>query len=235
MFKNSDLFWYTYKTSQGESWYVADPVKGTQQELFDRVQLAADLTRIVKDPFDAQNLPLRDLKLKDDDTFTFYIQSTEMVEKKKKEDEKKGKDEEKKDEESALWADEVALWQKDHALWANDPQMRFGMPSRPGGAAGGKEPRLFHFEYAWRTKTLTWLEDKEKEDRVPMWANISPNKEYVLFSRNFDLYWMDWENFEKARKDDKDSTIVEHRLTTTGTRDFPFGSGSEDFMQTPPS
>ncbi|MFY9116280.1 MAG: DPP IV N-terminal domain-containing protein [Bacteroidales bacterium] len=228
-FKNSDLFWYTYKTSQGESWYVADPVKGTQQELFDRVQLAADLTRIVKDPFDAQNLPLRDLKLKDDDTFTFYIQSTEMVEKKKKEDEKKGKDEEKKDEESALWADEVALWQQDDALWANDPQMRFGMPSRPGGAAGGKEPRLFHFEYAWRTKTLTWLEDKEKEDRVPMWANISPNKEYVLFSRNFDLYWMDWENFEKARKDDKDSTIVEHRLTTTGTRDFPFGSGSEDF------
>src|SRR5574344_1322614 len=26
-FKNSDLFWYTYKTPQGESWYVADPVK----------------------------------------------------------------------------------------------------------------------------------------------------------------------------------------------------------------
>lgn len=83
-FKNSDLFWYTYKTPQGESWYVADPVKGTQQELFDRVQLAADLTRIVKDPFDAQNLPLKSLKLKDDNTFTFYIQSSEMVEKKVK-------------------------------------------------------------------------------------------------------------------------------------------------------
>jgi hypothetical protein len=53
-------------------------------------------------------------------------------------------------------------------------------------------------------------------------ANISPNKEYVVFSRNFNLYWMDWENFEKARKDDKDSTIVEHQLTTEGTRDFAF-------------
>ena len=74
-----------------------------------------------------------------------------------------------------------------------------------------------------------YYEDEEKEESVPRWANISPNKEYVVFSRNFNLYWMDWENFEKARKDEKDSTIVEHRLTTTGTREFAFGSGSEDF------
>ena len=192
-FKTSDLFWYEYKTPQGNNWYVTDPGKGTRTELFDRDKLAADLTRIVKDPFDAQNLPLKDLKIKDDQTFTFYIQSTEMVEKKadKKEgDESKEGDSKKK---------------------------------------GGKEPRLFFFEYAWKTKTLTWLEDKEKEDPVPRWANISPNKEYVVFSRNFNLYWMDWENFEKARKDEKDSTIVEHQLTTEGTRDFAFGSGSQDF------
>jgi len=190
-FKTSDLFWYEYKTPQGNNWYVTDPGKGTRTELFDRDKLAADLTRIVKDPFDAQNLPLKDLKIKDDQTFTFYIQSTEMVEKKKKDNE------EKKDE-------------------------------KPG-KKNGKEPRLFFFEYAWKTRALTWLEDKEKEDPVPRWANISPNKEYVVFSRNFNLYWMDWENFEKARKDDKDSTIVEHQLTTEGTRDFAFGSGSQDF------
>ena len=186
-FKTSDLFWYAYKTPSGEAWYVVDPAKGTQRELFDRVTFAADLTRIVKDPFDAQNLALKDLKLKDDDTFTFYVQGTEMVEKKKKDDEKEN------------------------------------------NKKNGKEPRLFFFEYAWKTGTLTWLEDEEKKEPLPRWANISPNREYVVFSRNFDLYWMDWENFEKARKDEKDSTIVEHRLTTTGTRDFPFGSGSEDF------
>ncbi|MEJ1730042.1 DPP IV N-terminal domain-containing protein, partial [Escherichia coli] len=83
--------------------------------------------------------------------------------------------------------------------------------------------------YAWKTGTLKWLENEEKKDPLPRWASISPNRKYVVFSRNFDLYWMDWENFEKARKDEKDSTIVEHRLTTTGTRDFAFGSGSEDF------
>ncbi len=192
-FKTSDLFWYEYKTPEGNNWYVTDPGKGTRTELFDRDKLAVELTRIVKDPFDAQNLPLKDLKIKDDNTFTFYIQSTEMVD--KKEDKKEG-DENKE----------------------GDIKKK-----------SGKEPRLFFFEYAWKTKTLTWLEDEEKEESVPRWANISPNKEYVVFSRNFNLYWMDWENFEKARKDEKDSTIVEHQLTTEGTRDFAFGSGSQDF------
>lgn len=160
-FKNSDLFWYEYKTSLGEAWYVADPVKGTHQELFDRVKLAADLTRIVKDPFDAQNLPLKELKLKDDDTFTFYVQSTEMVEKKKKDDEKNS------------------------------------------NKKSGKEPRLFFFEYAWKSGTLKWLEDEEKKDPLPRWANISPNREYVVFSRNFDLYWMDWKTLRKPARTKK--------------------------------
>ena len=190
-FRTSDLFWYEYKTSEGNNWYVAEPAKATQQELFDKVKLAAELTKITKDPFDAQNLPLKELRLKDDNTFTFAIQGTEMVEKKKKDSE------ENKDD-------------------------------KPNGKSG-KEPRMFYFEYDWKTRNLTWLEDKEKEDPVPRWANISPDKKTVVFSRNFDLYWMDWENFEKARKDEKDSTIVEHRLTTTGTREFAFGSGSEDF------
>ncbi|MDD4435937.1 MAG: S9 family peptidase, partial [Bacteroidales bacterium] len=69
-FKTSDLFWYEYKTSEGNNWYVADPAKATQQELFDKVKLAAELTKITKDPFDAQNLPLKELRLKDDNTFT---------------------------------------------------------------------------------------------------------------------------------------------------------------------
>ncbi|GAB1374493.1 hypothetical protein MASR1M46_13790 [Bacteroidales bacterium] len=50
----------------------------------------------------------------------------------------------------------------------------------------------------------------------------------MLFSRDFNLYWMDMENFEKARKDEEDSTIVEHQLTTEGTKDFGFGSGNSD-------
>ena len=199
VFSTCTSHWFKPPTSSGtytntqKQLVCHRPGKGTRTELFDRDKLAAELTRIVKDPFDAQNLPLKDLKIKDDNTFTFYIQSTEMVD--KKEDKKEG-DENKE----------------------GDIKKK-----------GGKEPRLFFFEYAWKTKTLTWLEDEEKEESVPRWANISPNKEYVVFSRNFNLYWMDWENFEKARKDEKDSTIVEHQLTTEGTRDFAFGSGSQDF------
>lgn len=188
-FKASDLFWYEYEGPEGKKWYVVNPSQGLKKELFDNNQLAAELTKITKDPFDALHLPIKELKLKDDRTFTFNVTGSEMVEKKSKGD--AGKNEE--------------------------------------GKKNGKEKRVFFFEYDWNTRKLTWLENEEKKEPVPSWANISPNKEYVVFSRNFDLYWMDWENFEKARKDDKDSTIVEHRLTTTGTRDFSFGSGSEDF------
>src|SRR5690606_24616599 len=37
------------------------------------------------------------------------------------------------------------------------------------------------------------------------------------------LYWMDRENFEKAIKDEKDSTIVEHQITTDGIQYYAWG------------
>jgi hypothetical protein len=37
---------------------------------------------------------------------------------------------------------------------------------------------------------------------------------------------MDEENLKKAAKDEKDSTLVEHKLTTDGTREFGYGFGN---------
>jgi len=65
-FKNSDKFWYTYQTNQGTFYYVVDPVAGTKRPIFDNATLAAQLTEIVKDPFDAQNIPIQKLKLVDE-------------------------------------------------------------------------------------------------------------------------------------------------------------------------
>ena len=83
-FKNSDKFWYSWKDSQGTKYYIVDPVAKTRTEAFDMERLAMEISAIVKDPFDAQHLPLRKLELKDDNKFTFEVQSTEMVEKKEK-------------------------------------------------------------------------------------------------------------------------------------------------------
>lgn len=184
-FKNSDKFWYVWQTPQGTFYYIVDPVTGQKSPLFDNAKLAAQLTEIVKDPFDAQNIPLMRLRLVDDKKFTFEIRSTAEVEVK---DEKTGK-----------------------------PK---------------KEKRVHGFEYDIATRTLTEIKDYKTPKPYPSWGNVSPDKKTVVFSRNFNLYYMDMENFEKARINEEDTTIVEHSLTTEGTAEFGFGSGNTDIYAT---
>src|SRR5690606_13414409 len=59
--KHSERFWYTYETSDGKKWYIVDPVAKRKQPLFDNAKMAAMLTRVVRDPFDAQNIDIRSL------------------------------------------------------------------------------------------------------------------------------------------------------------------------------
>ncbi|MDR1601983.1 MAG: S9 family peptidase [Tannerella sp.] len=76
-FNRGSKFWYEYKTSDGRAWYVVDPEQGKKQPLFDLDEIAAQITETVNDPFTAQQLPVRNLKLDDDDrTFTFEIPSS---------------------------------------------------------------------------------------------------------------------------------------------------------------
>ena len=57
-FRDSDKFWYSWKTSQGTKYYVVDPATGVKKELFDMDKLARQLTEITRDPYDAQHLTL---------------------------------------------------------------------------------------------------------------------------------------------------------------------------------
>ena len=43
-FQKGNCFWFEYKTSEGTFWYVVDPVARTKNLLFDRDELAAQLT-----------------------------------------------------------------------------------------------------------------------------------------------------------------------------------------------
>ena len=180
-FKNSDKFWYNWQTTEGTFYYIADPATGSKKQLFDNVKLAAQLTEIVKDPFDAQNIPIQNIRLIDDVKFRFEIKSTADVDEK---DEKTGKSK--------------------------------------------KVKKVHGFDYDIASGKLTEIKDYKTPKPYPRWGSISPDKKYVVFSRDFNLYWMDMENFEKARKNDEDSTIVEHQLTTEGTKDFGFGGGNSD-------
>lgn len=94
-FRKGNCFWYSYKTSDGEVWYVVDPSAKTKRPLFDLDALAAEITEIVKDPFTAQHLPIQKLEAQEDGrTFTFQI--TSSLEAKKDTTDKSNKNKNKK-------------------------------------------------------------------------------------------------------------------------------------------
>ncbi|MBA10663.1 MAG: S9 family peptidase [Flavobacteriaceae bacterium] len=84
--------------------------------------------------------------------------------------------------------------------------------------------KTYHFEYKLGSSNLTVIDNKKEEKKEwEKWANIAPDSSIVIFSKNFNLFWMDKENFLKVVKDDKDSTIVEHQWTSDGEENYSYG------------
>jgi len=65
--EGSDRFWYEWKTSDGTTYYLVDPARGTKREVFDNDRIAAELTRITLDPWDGKHLPIRKIKFIDEE------------------------------------------------------------------------------------------------------------------------------------------------------------------------
>jgi dipeptidyl aminopeptidase/acylaminoacyl peptidase len=79
-FNHSVKFWYEYKTGAGNKWYVVNPETAEKQPLFDPNNLAAQISEMTQSPFTAQQLPIANLRLSDDDrTFTFGIASPDKT------------------------------------------------------------------------------------------------------------------------------------------------------------
>ena len=193
--KNSERFWYAYESPSGKTYFIVDPANKTKKVLFDNVSMAAQISRLTKDPFDAQHLPIEKIKfIKNETVLQFEVKST-LIDKDKKSDEekdmkKKGK---KKDE------DKDAV-----------------------------EKKTFHFNYDLTSGKITLIDDFKEVKETPDWANISPNGEKIIFSKKHNLYWMDKTNYEKALKDEDDSTIVQTQLTTDGENDYSYGYTKEN-------
>jgi dipeptidyl aminopeptidase/acylaminoacyl peptidase len=90
-------------------------------------------------------------------------------------------------------------------------------------AVGAKEKKQFFFEYNISKDSLVELKDQKKTTPKPSWANVSPDQQWVVFAKNFNLYWMDSANLRKATANEDDSTIVEYKLTEDGVENYGFG------------
>ena len=163
-FQQGQAFWYHYKTSDGDAWYVVDPVARSKQPLFDRDWMAARLTEIVQDPYSARHLPIRDLQAKEDGkTFTFWVESKQ-----------------------------------------------------------GEKKDTLYFSYNYQNKQLLKTE-KDELDKQLEWASVSPDKQTVVFAKDMNLYRMSYADYQKAKRNEQDSTIVEVQLTHDGVKDYGFG------------
>lgn len=74
--KDSDIFWYDYKTGDGNFYYIVDPAKRSKKPLFDNFDMAAKLTALAQKPYNPKNIPLKNIDFKKSKTtFTFQVDS----------------------------------------------------------------------------------------------------------------------------------------------------------------
>lgn len=100
-------------------------------------------------------------------------------------------------------------------------------PDKPGKTK--KENKVVYMSCNLSTGIVSKLLASPNPKEYPKWATVSPDGNTILFTRNYNLYYMDKANFEKALKDDKDSTIIEHAITTDGQEYYAWGSSSSQF------
>ena len=152
--KLSNRFWYTFESPKGKFWYLVDPATKSKKIMFDNAKVAADITLIVRDPFDAEHLPLENLKFASDEkSITFEIKST---------------------------VDELKKDRKDKK------------------AADSMQKKIYSFKYDLATTKLTEVANFSKPKPKPSWGSVAPDSSAIIFSRNYNLYWMDKENYKKA-------------------------------------
>ncbi len=199
--EETDRFWYQWETSDGKTFYIVDPAAGTKREIFDNDRIAAELTRITRDPYDGQHLPIQTIRFIDDNTIQFDVTSSQ--------DDLEAEEEEVEEEEQE--------------------QQQGRRRTRP--------PKIVHhFEYDVNTRTLRELADYEAPDSHPGWATVSPDTSVVVFSREFNLWSMTYDEYLKivearrgksgdaAEEAEEEVEVVETQLTTDGEKNYSYGS-----------
>jgi dipeptidyl-peptidase-4 len=208
-FELSDRFWYSYETTEGTRWWVVDPARRTKTPLFDNAKLAAQLSTLTNFPYDAQHLPIRELKLaKQDTVLEFYIEVT--------------KDAVIPNEARQAETSNEETIQEDTQQQMQQTGQRYEQRKPAAGAQAPPKTRKIYFQLDLATGKLTRLDGFTPEPKRPMWASVSPDGKTVVFARGYNLYMMDAANYAKALKNPGDKSVVETQLTTDGVEKYSY-------------
>ena len=220
--ETGERFWYSYETSQGRRWFIVDPVAKTKKPLFDNAKMAAQLTRILLVPYDAQHLPIRTIKfIKKDTAIQFEIEvpkdndisvngkivkASEIAK-----EEVKVEDQDKEKEKEKLQDTE------------KNKEKEAEKPKEPE-----KKTKILAFTYELATGKLALIEDYKEPLKRPRWASVSPDEKTVIFARGHNLFTMDGESFKLAQKKADDKTVKEDQLTTDGEEHYSYARDVND-------
>lgn len=212
--KGSERFWYQWETAEGRRFMIVDPVAGTKRPLFDNDRIAAELTRITKDPWDGQHLPIRAIRFIDAGTLEFEVESSQ----------------------------DTVLTDAE-AERGNQQQQQQGQQQGQQRARPRTQKKVWHFRYDVATQRLTEIPDWRHPDNHPNWASVSPDGQTIVYGLRHDLYRMSRAEYQKildARRGKTGAaadsaewrvTVEETRLTTNGEKDYSWMSaemGSTD-------
>ena len=219
--EGSERFWYEWETADGTFYYIVDPERGTRRPIFDNDRIAAELTRITRDPYDAQHLPIRSIRFINAGTLRFEVESsqdeeieeaadtTEVEEEREQEEEEEEEQEQEQEEEGSRRERET-------------------------------KKKVHHFEYDVDTQTLRELEEYEEPDDHPGWASVSPDGRSVVFAKNHDLWLMSGTEYarildarrgkdgDEADEAEEDVEVEEVRLTEDGEEHYGYASPNAD-------
>jgi dipeptidyl aminopeptidase/acylaminoacyl peptidase len=214
--ESPDRFWYSYQTRDGRKFYLVDAIKKSKAPLFDHAKMAALLTSITRQPYDAQHLPFTTVKfVKKDAAFQFDVpvpRDAEIAKPVKPITTEGGATDAKKQGPSASKDEEQQGRQ----------QQRGQRGQGPGGEAAPSKNKTLHFEYELATGNLELLDADYKAPRKPRWASVSPDEKTIIFARTHNLFMMDAASYALAQKKADDPAIVETELTKDGVEHYSF-------------
>jgi dipeptidyl-peptidase 4 len=176
--------------------------------LFDNDWLAAELTRITRDPWDGQNLPIRNLRFIERHVLEFEVQSSGGG--------VRGGGARRRRTRSTR---RRTSRRKSHA--APPPAL---------------ERKVHYFHYDTRTRELPSSRTTRPRTGTPGWASVSPDREWVVFSRAFNLWMMSYDDYHEDRRcaagpgrseaEDAEEAVEvdEIQLTTDGEEHYSYGN-----------
>ena len=213
-FESSDRFWYSYETTDGTRYWVVDPAKRSKTPLWDNAKIAASLSTLTNFPYDSQHLPVKHLRLTDNDTkmrFEVEIRKNAVV----PNEPKREKSQEDISEEASQTQGNQKQMQQTEAQGQKKEGEEKGEEKPP-------DTRTLYFEYDLATAGVKRLDNFDAPPKRPKWAAISPDGKSVVFARGQNLYMMDGDNYAKAAKKPGDASVVETQLTTDGADKYSY-------------